>query len=48
MQQTENYGFNILEENEFYDVELENENWKKLDAALKEINDKLDAVKATE
>lgn len=48
MQQTENYGFNIQEENEFYDVELENENWKKLDAALKEINDKLDAVKATE
>ena len=36
MQQTENYGFNIPEENEFYD------------AALKEISDKLDAVKATE
>ena len=48
MQQTENYGFNIPEENAFYDVKLENENWRKLDAALKEINDKLDAVKATE
>lgn len=48
MQQTENYGFNILEENAFYDVKLENENCRKLDAALKEINDKLDAVKATE
>ena len=48
MQQTENYGFNIPEENEFYDGKLENENWKKLDAALKEISDKLDAVKATE
>lgn len=48
MQQTENYGFNIPEENEFYDAELENENWRKLDVALKEISDKLDAVKATE
>ena len=48
MQQTENYGFNIQEENEFYDVKLENENWKKLDAVLKEISDKLDAVKTTE
>jgi len=26
MRQTENYEFNILEENEFYDAELENEN----------------------
>ena len=25
MSQTENYGFNIPEENEFYDMELENE-----------------------
>lgn len=41
MRQTENYEFNILEENEFYDAELENENWRKLDAALKEISDKL-------
>lgn len=48
MRQTENYGFNIPEENEFYDEELKNENWTKLDAALKEISDKLDAVKATE
>ena len=48
MSQTENYGFNIPEENEFYDTELENENWRKLDAVLKEISDKLDAVKATE
>lgn len=45
MRQTENYGFNIPEENEFYDVELENENWRKLDAVLKEISDKLDAVR---
>ena len=44
MQKTENYEFNIPEENEFYDVELEKENWRKLDAALKEINDKLDAL----
>ena len=48
MSQTENYGFNIPEENEFYDMELENENWRKLDAVLKEISDKLDAVKTTE
>ena len=48
MSQTENYGFNIPEENEFYDVELENENWRKLDAVLKEISDKLEAVKTTE
>ncbi len=44
MQKTENYGFNIQEENEFYDRELENENWRKLDAALKEIKDKLEAL----
>lgn len=44
MQKTENYEFNIPEENEFYDVELENENWQKLDAALKEINDKLNIL----
>ena len=48
MQQTENYGFNIPEENEFYDVKLENENWKKLDVVLKEISDKLNSVKITE
>lgn len=48
MSQTENYGFNIPKENEFYDMELENENWRKLDAALKEISDKLEAVKTTE
>lgn len=47
MQKTENYGFNIPEEHEFFDVELEDENWSKLDAALKEINDKLDAVLTT-
>ena len=46
--ESENYGFNIPEENEFYDMELENENWRKLDAVLKEISDKLDAVKTTE
>lgn len=28
MRQTENYGFNITEENEFYDEELKNENWR--------------------
>lgn len=44
MKKTENYEFNVPEENEFYDVELENENWQKLDATLKEINDKLDAL----
>lgn len=43
MQKTENYGFNVPEEHEFFDTELENENWSKLDAALKEISDKLDA-----
>ena len=48
MRQTENYGFNIQEENEFYDVELENENWRKLDATLKEIRDKLDTAKTNE
>lgn len=47
MQKTENCGFNIPEEHEFFDVELEDENWSKLDAALKEINDKLDAVLTT-
>lgn len=40
MKKTDNYGFNIPEENEFYDVELENENWKKLDSVLKEIQEK--------
>lgn len=44
MKKTENYEFNIPEENEFYDVELENENWQKLDTVLKEINDKLDIL----
>lgn len=44
MKKTENYGFNVPEENEFYDVELENENWQKLDAVLKEINDKLNTL----
>ena len=48
MSQTENYGFNIPEENEFYDKELEKENWRKLDAVLKEISDKLDSAKSTE
>ena len=48
MRKTENYGFNIPEENEFYDEELKNENWKKLDVVLKEISDKLDSVKITE
>lgn len=48
MQQTENHGFNIPEENEFYDEELKNENWKKLDVVLKEISDKLNSVKITE
>lgn len=28
MRQIENYGFNIPEENEFYDEELKNENWR--------------------
>lgn len=45
MRKTDNYGFNIPEENEFYDVELENENWKKLDAILKEIQEKQPAAK---
>lgn len=40
MKKTDNYGFNIPEEHEFYDVELENENWKKLDSVLKEIQEK--------
>lgn len=44
MKKTENYEFNVPEENEFYDVELENENWQKLDTVLKEINDKLDIL----
>ena len=48
MRQTENYGFNIPEENEFYDEELKNENWKKLYVVLKEISDKLDSAKSTE
>lgn len=41
MKQTDNYGFNIPEENEFYNQELENANWEKLDALLKEISDKV-------
>lgn len=44
MKKTENYEFNVPEENEFYDVELENENWQKLDTALKEISNKLDIL----
>lgn len=48
MKKADNYGFNVPEEHEFFDVELENENWSKLDAVLKEISDKLDAAKATE
>lgn len=35
MRQTENYGFNIPEENEFYDEELKNENWKKVRCCIK-------------
>ena len=31
MKQTENYGFNVPEEHEFYDVAAQNENWEKLD-----------------
>lgn len=44
MQKTENYEFHIPEENEFYDVESQNENWRKLDSALKEIKDKLEEL----
>ena len=42
MQSTDNYGFSLPEDGEFYDVETQNENWSKLDAALKEIRDKLE------
>ena len=48
MSQTENYGFNIPEENEFYDMELENENWRKLDAVLNYSSPKHNAVKTAE
>lgn len=48
MRQTENYGFNIPEENEFYDEELKMKIEKKLDVVLKEISDKLNSAKTTE
>ena len=34
MKQTENDGFNVPEEHEFYGVAAQNENWEKLDATL--------------
>lgn len=37
MNKTENYGFNMPEADEFYDVELVNENTQAIDAKLKEI-----------
>ena len=40
-------GLTFQKSMNFFDVELEDENWSKLDAALKEINDKLDAVLTT-
>ena len=44
MKQTENYGFNVPEENEFYDVAAQNENWEKLDATLTQIESRLQEI----
>ena len=44
MKQTENYGFNVPEEHEFYDVAVQNENWEKLDAALTQIESRLQEI----
>ena len=44
MKQTENYGFNVTEEHEFYDVAVQNENWEKLDAALTQIESRLQEI----
>ena len=42
MKQTENYGFNVPEEHEFYDVAAQN--WEKLDAALTQIESRLQEI----
>ena len=44
MKQTENYGFNVPEEHEFYDVAAQNENWEKLDATLTQIESRLQEI----
>ena len=44
MKKTENYGFNVPEEHEFYDVAAQNENWEKLDAALTQIESRLQEI----
>lgn len=44
MKQTENYGFNVPEKHEFYDVAAQNENWEKLDAALTQIESRLQEI----
>ena len=42
--QTENYGFNVPEEHEFYGVAAQNENWEKLDATLTQIESRLQEI----
>ena len=39
MQNTDNYGFNLPEYTDFFDVDLLNENMKRLDVLLKKITD---------
>lgn len=38
---TTNYGFMQPDENEFYDIGVQNKNWEKADAALKTQNDRM-------
>ena len=44
MKQTENDGFNVPEEHEFYGVAARNENWEKLDATLTQIESRLQEI----
>ena len=41
--ETSNYGFTKPEINDFYDVNVQNNNWDKLDTKMKELDDGLDA-----
>lgn len=45
MTQTENYGFLLPTDDDFYDVEgQQNKNWNKVDEELKNVSDKADAT----
>lgn len=42
--QTSNFGFEKPYINEFYDIQVENENWDKVNEVLSEIANKLDTL----